>query len=179
MLSTEAESWTSPTGRFLERNCPGPSSLTCVPSGSSKSTWLRLMVVRHLPLAPLCEHTEVEPTLLEFNSINTLRPKFTINFRKDPPDIVPTDFGLRSSEKEQGGSRERGTGSTFQVASPAEILWLVTMRTLFGLRPSKKCAQEVVSHLMSLFPEVERWLEGTIGEHVRMIPVPRLHGRDK
>jgi len=29
---------------------------------------------------------------------------------------------------------------------------------------------------MVLFPEVERWLEdGTMGEHIRMVPVPRLH----
>jgi hypothetical protein len=97
------------------------------------------------------------------------KPKFIINFRKDPPRIVKGGH-LRSVP-----DRVRLVEHFRLHPRPKSPSWF-TMRTFLGL--PEICAQNVVDRLMNLFPEVESWFkDGTMEEHVRMIPVPLLQDK--
>jgi hypothetical protein len=109
--------------------------------------------------------------IIEIQLDKCSKPKFTINFRKDPPQIVKGKH-LRSAP--DGVTLVEHFRLHPRPKSPS---WF-TMRTFLGLRPAEICAQNVVDRLMNLFPEVESWFkDGTMEEHVRMIPVPLLEDK--
>lgn len=92
------------------------------------------------------------------------RPKFMINFRKDPPEIL-----------KEGRSKSRSLkwseAEAFRLhPRPNSAAWF-TMRTVFGLRSSESCSKEIVDHLMNLLPEIESWFnDGNMGKHLRRCP---------
>src|SRR5258708_12159540 len=91
------------------------------------------------------------------------RPKFIINFRKDPPELIR--FGTvncMSAEAFRLHPRPKSSG------------WF-TMRTFFGLRSPETCAKEVVDRLMNLFPDVETlFKDRTLETPLHLCPHPLL-----
>jgi len=92
------------------------------------------------------------------------RPKFIINFRKDPPEL------LKERPFASGTGTVKETEAFRLHPRPRSSGWF-TMRTFFGLRSPEASAKKVVDRLVSVFPEVESWFkDGTVGEHLRAIP---------
>ena len=89
------------------------------------------------------------------------RPKFTINFQKDPPEFIR--FGTVNCKWAEAFTLH---------PRPKSSGWF-SMRTFFGLRSPETCAKEVVDRLMNLFPEVESWFKDrTMEEHLQLCAYP-------
>ena len=89
------------------------------------------------------------------------RPKFIVNFQKDPPEII------------RFGTVNHNWGEAFRLHPRPKSSGWFSMRTFFGLRSPETCAKEVVDRLMNLFPEVENWFKDrTVGEHLQLCPYP-------
>lgn len=91
-------------------------------------------------------------------------PRFILNFSKRGPK------GLIASGR-LAPSRRRTTAGWFRQDRP----WLQRLVSFSKLyRPEK-----VVAQLKILFVEVEDyWKSGTVGPHIRLLPVPRRPGTD-
>ena len=86
-------------------------------------------------------------------------PRFILNFAKRGPK------GLIASGR-LAPSKGRWTEGWFRQDRP----WLERFFTFSKFYP----AEQVIAQLIALFPEVEEfWKSGTIGPHIRLLPVPR------
>lgn len=122
------------------------------------------------PFGIFVRRKEAVSHIIDIQFDKYLRPKFTINFRKDPSEPIEKDrLGL--------GKAKCDFIASYRLHSrPNSASWF-RMRTFFGLRRRERAAREVVDRLMSVFPEVESWLaDGTMGKHIRMIPIPAIQG---
>src|SRR5262249_28088825 len=87
-------------------------------------------------------------------------PRFILNFSKRGPK------GLIASGRLAPSKRRTTAGWFHQDRSRLQRLF-----SFSKLYP----AEQVVAQLIALFPEVEElWKSGTIGPHIRLLPVPRL-----
>ena len=106
-----------------------------------------------------------------------LRPRFIINFRKEPPELIKEGQGIgpRNARMpkltEFGAERFRWAESFRLTPRPQSARWF-TMRTFFGLRSPKTSSKEVVDRLMNLFPQVEAWFkDGILDEHLQALGI--------
>jgi hypothetical protein len=119
------------------------------------------------PFGTLIRKLDTASDIIEIQFDKYSRPRFIINFRKDPPEFIEVrtvNGNLKCVETYRLHPRPKSAG------------WF-TIRTLFGLRSSETCAKEAVDQLMNLFPEVENWFKDrALGEHLRLCPHPLLPG---
>jgi hypothetical protein len=86
-------------------------------------------------------------------------PRFILNFSKRGPT------GLIASGRLAPSQRWTTAGWFRQ-----DRLWIERLFSFSKFYP----AEQVVAQLIALFPEVEEfWKSGTIGPHIRLLPVPR------
>ena len=105
------------------------------------------------------------------------RPRFIINFRREPPELIKEGQGIGPRNArlpkltEFGAARFKWAQSFRLTPRPQSARWF-TMRTFFGFRSPKTCSKEVVDRLMNLFPQVEAWFkDGTVGEHLQALGI--------
>jgi len=115
--------------------------------------------------------------IIQIQFDKNLRPRFIINFRREPPQLIPEGEGIGPRKAQLpkltdfGSERFRWAESFRLTPRPQSARWF-TMRTFFGLRSPKRCSKKVVDRLMTLFPQVEAWFrDGTVGEYVQELPI--------
>jgi hypothetical protein len=122
------------------------------------------------PFGIFVRRNETVSDIIDIQFDKYSKPRFTINFRKDPSEPIDKNlFGL-----------SRANCNFIAIyrlhPRPNSAGWF-TMRTFLGLRTPETGARKIVDRLMSVFPEVEGWLaNGTMGKHLRMIPMPVIEG---
>jgi len=116
------------------------------------------------PFGTLIRKHETASDIIEIQFDKYSKPKFVINFRKDPPALL-------KEVRSESGSLKWAEAEAFRLhPRPNSARWF-TMRTFFGLRSPESCSKEVVDHLMDLFSEVESWFDnGDMGKHLRRCP---------
>jgi hypothetical protein len=86
-------------------------------------------------------------------------PRFILNFYKRGPKGLIAQGRLAPSQRPS-------TEGWFRQDRP----WLVRLISFSKLYPP----EQVVAQLIALFGEVEEyWTSGTVGPHIRLLPVPR------
>jgi hypothetical protein len=129
------------------------------------------------PFGTFVRRRETVSDVIEIQFDKRSKPRFIINFRRDPPELNKEGqfVGARNLRlpklTEFGAERFRWAESFRLTPRPKSANWF-TMRTFFGFRSQKICSKEVIDRLMNLFPQVEDWFkDGKIGEHVQALSI--------
>jgi hypothetical protein len=117
------------------------------------------------PFGALIRKRGTSSDIIEIQFDKYKRPKFIVNFRRDPPKL----FKERPFASGTGTVKET---EAFRLHPRPKSSGWFTMRTFFGLRSPEVSAKKVVDRLVSVFPEVESWFkDGIVGEHLRGYPL--------
>ena len=116
------------------------------------------------PFGSLVRKHGTAQDIIEIQFDKYSKPKFIINFRRDPPEFA-------KERRSKSGSHKWAEAEAFRLHPRPKSTGWFTMRTFFGLRSPETSAKEVVDQLMNVFPEVESWFnDREMGQHLRFCP---------